>query len=172
MALKKYQKFLLYALPIGVGAYLIYRQFAKGSKKISSPEQNPYVQPNPASATSGTTTTRSDFPLKVGSKNAYVKSLQWMLNNATNKTRQNMSAWNPANTKLVEDGIFGAKTESALKAAYKGNRTVASEDELFLIQTYLFTTEELVAMQEEQSWHPPMESPTATQGTGIFGLPY
>jgi hypothetical protein len=170
MALKKYQKTLLYAVPILIGAYLIYRQFRKGSKKVSSPVQNPYVQPSPTPSTN--TTTRSDFPLKLGSKNNFVKSLQWMLNNATNKTRQNMGAWNPANTKLVEDGIFGAKTESALKAAYQGNKSVASEEELFLIQTYLFTPEDIVRMQEEQAWHPPMEAPAPTQGTGLFGLPY
>lgn len=54
--------------------------------------------------------TVSDFPLKQGSRNSYVKSLQILL-------------------QVDSDGIFGAKTKSALQSQFNKD-TVKSKEEL------------------------------------------
>lgn len=100
---------------IGAGAFLIYR-FATKSKSVSGfvSEQKPNeTSTGSASSSTSTGTTAStpsslastSFPLKNGSKGSQVQVLQKWLNDK-----------GYANPKLVQDGVFGAKTESTVKS--------------------------------------------------------
>jgi hypothetical protein len=100
----KTKKYLLYAIPLLVGGYLIYKQFARGSKKtedVPLPEP-PTPLPSPSSPSGSST-----YPLQVGSKNSSVGALQSLLNTALQCQNK---------TLLVVDNNFGSKTEAALMA--------------------------------------------------------
>ncbi len=84
-------------LPIGVGLYLIYKQY----KKKSPTAMVDIPQPKSASKSN---TSSSVYPLKKGSNNDTVKTLQSILNSAGQS--------------LVVDGIFGSKTQAALQSVY------------------------------------------------------
>jgi hypothetical protein len=98
---------------IGVGAYLVYKfatkQKTRANEMVVSGEQS---QPQtPVTKTTeaikkvvGAILPVSSYPLKNGSKGSNVQMLQnWLNNNGY------------ANPKLLADGIFGAKTESAVR---------------------------------------------------------
>jgi len=104
---------------IGVGAYLVYRFISK-NKSINTgmPSSTPSTSGTTPStsgttpSTSGTTASTivstvlplASYPLKNGSKGSNVIVLQkWLNDNGY------------ASPKLVTDGIFGAKTESAVR---------------------------------------------------------
>ena len=99
----KTKKYLLYSIPLIIGGYLIYKQFARGSKNNNQdapPPQPPSPLPSPSPSAPDNT-----YPLQVGSKNASVGSLQTLLNTALQCQNK---------TLLVVDNNFGSKTESAL----------------------------------------------------------
>jgi hypothetical protein len=106
---KKIKKYALYALPLLVGGYLIYKQFARGSKNNTQdalPPQPPSPLPTP-SRPSSPSAPDTTYPLQKGSKNASVGSLQTLLNTALQCQNK---------TLLVADNNFGSKTEAALMA--------------------------------------------------------
>ncbi len=92
---------------IGTGAYLIYRFVAK-TKSGQNLTYSDSVKEDVKSATNAikdVISTTASFPLKNGSKGTNVVVLQKWLNDK-----------GYASPKLVTDGVFGAKTESAVKA--------------------------------------------------------
>lgn len=111
------KKNLLYAIPILAGGYLIYKQFTKAKATD--------VRDVPPPPQLGSTAEISEFPLKKGSRNNSVKTLQSMLNAELSKQGKPL---------LVVDGIFGSKTEAALTLV-TGKNTVQSAQELSSIQT-------------------------------------
>ena len=115
MKLTKLQTAALVGIPVIIGGYLIYRQLRKpkpnGLSDVAPPPNNNNnntisngngnVEPAPAST----------FPLKKGSKNDTVGTLQGLLNTS-----------NLVNPKLVIDNNFGSKTQAALVAVYGKNQ--------------------------------------------------
>jgi hypothetical protein len=91
---------------IGLGAYLVYRFISK----TKNGEQLTYAESVKQDVNTATNTIKNvvlpiaSYPLKNGSKGSNVVALQKWLNDK-----------GYANPKLVTDGIFGAKTESAIK---------------------------------------------------------
>ena len=97
---------------IGLGAYLVYRFISKNkSTNTGMPSSTPSTSGTTPS-TSGTTASTivstvlplASYPLKNGSKGSNVIVLQKWLNDS-----------GYASPKLVTDGVFGAKTESAVR---------------------------------------------------------
>lgn len=111
------KKKLLYAVPILVGGYLIFKQFTKA--KASDKRD---VPPPPQQ---GSTAEISEFPLKKGSRNDSVKTLQSVLNAELSKLGKPL---------LIVDGIFGSKTEEALKLV-TGKASVQSASDLSKLST-------------------------------------
>ena len=93
------KKMALYAIPIVIGVYLIYKQLIKPAA-TDKKDINPLVIPNISVEEVVTT----DFPLKKGSKNSTVNTLQALLNTELLRLGKPL---------LVVDGIFGTKTEMA-----------------------------------------------------------
>lgn len=91
---------------IGVGAYLVYRFISK-TKKGETLTYTESVKQDVKGATStivNAVLPTASYPLKNGSKGSNVQMLQnWLNKNGY------------ASPKLVADGIFGAKTESAVR---------------------------------------------------------
>jgi hypothetical protein len=91
---------------IGVGAYLVYRYISK-TKKGEALTYTESVKDDVKSATSTIVKTVlpvASYPLKNGSKGSNVQMLQnWLNKNGY------------ASPKLVADGVFGAKTETAVR---------------------------------------------------------
>lgn len=111
--MKKGVKIALIGIPLLAGAYLIYKQLRKPKAKTRTiPEKKDVIQdiktkpkttPSPINAS---TSSKCEFPLEKGTYNCdKVKELQVLLN---------CWPYDFINYPLVEDGDFGAKTESAL----------------------------------------------------------
>jgi len=120
MKLSKTKTILIFGIPIAIGLYLIARQLIK--PKAGDVRDVPPPPPPPKSTgggTSGGTSggTTSQFPLKKGSKNSLVGTLQALLNACG------------ASPALATDNQFGSKTETALVALY-GQSTVANQSGL------------------------------------------
>jgi hypothetical protein len=97
-----FKKNWYYLVPVVLGAYLIYRQFSKkNDPKGDAPAPLPTPPPAPPAPT-------SDFPLRKGSKNSTVETLQELLN--VGLQAQGVT------TLLVVDGDFGSKTLAALQS--------------------------------------------------------
>jgi hypothetical protein len=97
------KKLIWYSLPILVGGFLIYKQFSRGRDKRQDVPQPPQTGGS-GSIGSGSS---SSYPLRKGSKNSTVGSLQSLLNTALSCSGK---------TLLVVDNDFGSKTESALSS--------------------------------------------------------
>ena len=125
MKLSKQAQIFIFSAPILVGLYLIYKQFS--NSKSSAPNadavnpsdnlDNNNKAPQPAKL----------YPLKNGSRNSKVKSLQSLLNTA-------LSCQN--GTLLVVDGIFGKKTQAALLSLY-GKPSIDNDGEFSLLTNKL-----------------------------------
>lgn len=107
---------------VSAGAYAAYNKLkSNSSSSSSSPIKKDIAQKIKDAAGTIVNTvkppTTNNFPLKNGSKNDNVRTLQ----SALNRLGQD-----PA---LVVDGIFGSKTQASLKA-YTGKTTVDSQSEL------------------------------------------
>lgn len=116
MKLTKIQTAALVGIPVIIGAYLIYRQFRKpkanGLSDVPPPPNNNNNNNTISNGNGGVTPApASTFPLKKGSKNNTVGTLQGLLNTS-----------NLVNTKLVVDNDFGSKTQAALVAVYGKNQ--------------------------------------------------
>jgi hypothetical protein len=141
MKLTKNQKLGLLAIPVLIGAYLIYRQFAKPKGDIG--KYTPPPSPKPVITPQRTITQNSagcNYPLKKGVYNCdLVKQLQWALNHipyTKYDSTTNLVKYRP----LKEDGDFGAKTEAVLSDFWINHDTlryyskeVLNEDEMDLI---------------------------------------
>ena len=125
MEKKRLVKYALYGIPVLVGVFLIVKQFTKKSAAVKED-----VPPPPKSLPP-----RSDFPLSVGSRNETVRQLQVILNTALANKKQ---------TLLVTDGIFGSKTEAALKSI-TGKSSVANQVELEAIKNQISSTSSVSA---------------------------
>lgn len=116
--MNKKAKIALFSLPLFVGAYFIYKQFAKPSANGKTDAPPPPAPPNSVfNQPSSSATTSSAYPLGVGSKGDAVKSLQAILNAAG------------ASPALSPDGIFGPKTLAALQAIV-GKSSIQTPDEI------------------------------------------
>jgi len=105
--MKNITKKVLFVVPIGIGVYLIIRQFTKGSKRSVEPQVIQGEETSETSSSSGNTS----FPLKKGSRGEKVKELQRKLLSKDSRSLPMYGA----------DGIFGNETETALKNLF--NRT-------------------------------------------------
>jgi len=124
----KTKKRLLYSIPILIGVYLIYRQFA-GKKVVAS--NNLETIPNTPTPIEKVTKKIKDvivgndnFPLKNGSRGNRVTDLQKKINLYS------------YGSKLAEDGIFGPKTEAAVKY-WMGKNTIDNDNDLSDLTTRL-----------------------------------
>lgn len=124
--MKLNKKLIYYSLPILIGGYLIYRQFAV-KKDGNSDAPPPPPQPTPSSGAT------SDFPLSKGSRNETVRALQILLNTALKAQGK---------TLLTPDTIFGTKTENAL-FALTGKKSISSQSEFDAVKRQLAATSEL-----------------------------
>jgi hypothetical protein len=107
-----FKKNWYYLVPVVIGAYLIYRQFAKKN----DPKSDAPILPTPPITPAPT----SDFPLKRGSKNKTVETLQELLNIGLQAN---------GSTLLVVDGDFGGKTLAALQEIYEED-SIANQAQL------------------------------------------
>jgi len=91
---------------IGVGAYLVYRFISKtkGGEQLTYTDSVKQDVKGATNAVVNTVLPNASFPLKNGSKGSNVIVLQKWLNDS-----------GYASPKLVTDGVFGAKTESAVR---------------------------------------------------------
>lgn len=91
---------------VGLGAYLVYRYISKTKKgqKLSYSESVKEDIKSASDTVKEKILSVSSYPLKLNSKGSNVITLQKWLNDK-----------GYASPKLVTDGIFGAKTESAVK---------------------------------------------------------
>jgi hypothetical protein len=120
--MNKKLKYALYSIPLLIGGYFIYKQFAGKGKEEPAKDVPPPPPPSPE--------TESDYPLKFGSKNSKVGILQILLN--TGLKCQNK-------TLLVVDNNFGSKTQSAL-LELSGKKTLISQSEFEAIKNMLVKT--------------------------------
>jgi hypothetical protein len=118
---KKNLKYILYSIPLLVGGYLIYKQFA-GKKQVQD-----VPLPPPPSPVKPDVSMPSDFPLRNGSRNSNVGALQSLLNTALQCKNK---------TLLSVDNIFGGKTEAALMEL-TGKTSVNSSKEFEAIKSSL-----------------------------------
>lgn len=114
-----FKKNWYYLVPVAIGAYLIYRQFAKKKDPKSDAPILPTPSPSPAPT--------SDFPLKKGSKNGTVENLQKILN---------IGLQADGATLLVVDGDFGSKTLAALKQIFDVE-SISNQAELDDLKDYV-----------------------------------
>jgi hypothetical protein len=119
---KKQKQIALYSIPILIGLYLIYRQFKKAKPSSVLPaELKPIPPSNPVTATNPVD--NDSFPLKLGSRDkgapyapvGNVVRLQKLLNQ-----KGYIEDGGSSIKYLVEDGIFGPKTETALRYVTNG----------------------------------------------------
>lgn len=104
-----YKKALLYAIPIIIGGFIIFRvAFAQGNKIIPTPKPDPNDNDGD-----------DNFPLKNGSRGTRVRELQTAL---VKNDPMSLSVYGI-------DGVFGSETEAAVMAAL-GKRTVDNQAEI------------------------------------------
>jgi len=131
MKLTNLQKAAIIGVPLIIGGYLIYRQLRKpkpnGISDIPSPNQN--TSNTNTNNTNNTNTNSggiaSTFPLKKGSKNSTVGTLQGLLNTS-----------NLIDPKLSVDKDFGSKTEAALIKVYN-KKQIDNQADLDALRSYL-----------------------------------
>lgn len=127
--MKKIDKSFWWSLPILLGAYLIYRQFAKSKQpQVDPAEVEPLIKLTPSLSPSYS----SNYPLKKGSRdagspknpNGLVVEIQQLIN-AYGGYKPKIGAYVSLPLKLTEDGIFGNNTEWAIEQ-YIGKKTIDS----------------------------------------------
>ena len=124
--MKLNKKLIWYSLPVLLGGFLIYKQLSRGRQQGQDVPPPPVPIP-PTGGGSGSSSPAATYPLKKGSKNSTVGSLQSLLNTAL-KCK--------AKTLLVVDNDFGAKTETAL-FELTGKKSVTSESDFNAVKTKL-----------------------------------
>jgi hypothetical protein len=126
------KKLIWYSLPILVGGFLIYKQFSRGSGKKDVPQPPQTGGGGSGTGTGGTGTggESSAYPLRNGSKNSTVGSLQSLLNTALSCSGK---------TLLVVDNSFGSKTETAL-SSLTGKTSISNSAEFEAVKKQLAST--------------------------------
>jgi hypothetical protein len=126
----KTKKRLLYSIPILIGVYLIYKQFA-GKKVVASDVETTPTIPIETPIEKVTKKVKDvivgndNYPLHNGSRGARVKDLQKKIN-----------LYSYGGNKLAEDGIFGPKTEASVQY-WMGKNTIDSDNDSFDLTTRL-----------------------------------
>lgn len=131
--MKKIDKRVWWSLPILLGGYLIYRQFAKSKQPTLEPieQVDPLIKPTPSPSPSYS----SSYPLKKGSKDSgspknpdgLVVEIQQLIN-AYGGYKPKIGAYVSLPLKLTEDGVFGSNTEWAIEQ-YIGKKTIDSRQD-------------------------------------------
>ena len=126
--MKKIDKRVWWSLPILLGGYLIYRQFAKSKQPVVEPiaQVDPLVKSTPSPSPSPS----SSYPLKKGSRDTgspknpdgLVVEIQQLIN-AYGGYKPKIGAYVSLPLKLTEDGIYGNNTEWAVEQ-YIGKKTI------------------------------------------------
>ena len=114
--MKKIDKRVWWSLPIILGTYLIFRQYSKSKTSASLQKTSTNINLN-----NNNPVAPELFPIKKGDKDngapinpvGKVVDLQRLMNVKGYIPKNEMYKGKPV-SKLVEDGIFGAKTEEAL----------------------------------------------------------
>jgi hypothetical protein len=129
--MKLNKKLIWYSLPVLLGGFLIYKQLSRGKQKGQDvPPPPPTIPPSTSGgggASGGGNTPAATYPLKKGSKNSTVGSLQSLLNTALTCKGK---------TLLVVDSNFGTKTETAL-FELTGKKSVANEADFNSVKSQL-----------------------------------
>jgi hypothetical protein len=128
--MKKIDERVWWSIPILLGAYLIYRQFAKSNQSKVDPlvQVDPIIKSKPSPSPSYS----SNYPLKKGSRdagspknpNGLVVEIQQLIN-AYGGYKPKIGAYVSLPLKLTEDGIYGSNTEWAVEQ-YIGKKTIDS----------------------------------------------
>ena len=117
---KKTKSILLFGVPLAIGAYLIYSQLkSSGNRDVANG--------GGVGSTGGggnTNPAPSSFPLKKGSKNTVVGTVQALLNSAGET--------------LTVDNNFGSKTEAALLKVF-GKKTIDNQADLDRLRAKIAT---------------------------------
>ena len=131
--MKKIDKRVWWSLPILLGGYLIYRQFAKSKQPILEPieQVDPLIKSTPSPSPSPS----SSYPLKKGSRdagspqkpNGLVVEIQQLIN-AYGGYKPKIGAYVFLPLKLTEDGVYGSNTEWAVEQ-YIGKKTIDSRQD-------------------------------------------
>ena len=134
--MKKIDKRIWWSVPIVLGIYLIFRQYSKNKSNVilGDTASSNVIEGSSSSTSSITKTYSSNYPLKYGSRDAgsplapkgLVVNIQKLIN--TRGYIPSTSKLAPY-TKLSEDGIFGIKTQDAVKY-WTGKTSVDNESEL------------------------------------------
>ena len=139
--MKKIDKRVWWSLPILLGGYLIYRQFAKSKAPIVVDTNNDAEIANGGHYTpTPTPTYSSSYPLKNGSRDAgspkspkgLVVDLQKLINSLGGYTPK-LGQYVSLPIKLTEDGVYGNNTEWAVQQ-YTGKKTVDSDADLDILR--------------------------------------
>ena len=131
----KINKKVWWSLPILLGAYLIYKQFAIGKAPVVDTKDDAEIA-NGGSYTPTNPTYSSSYPLKNGSRDAgspknpkgLVVDLQRLINSLGGYSPK-VGRYVSLPIKLTEDGIFGNNTEWAVEQ-YIGKKTINSDADL------------------------------------------
>jgi len=119
---KKTKSILLFGVPLAIGAYLIYSQLkGSGTRDVANGGNGG------GGSTGGggnTNPAPSSFPLKKGSKNTVVGTVQALLKSAGEN--------------IVVDNNFGSKTEAALLKVF-GKKTIDNQADLDALRAKLAT---------------------------------
>jgi hypothetical protein len=124
--MKLNKKLIWYSLPVLLGGFLIYKQLSRGKQKGQDVPPPPPPIP-PSTGGGGNSAPAATYPLKKGSKNSTVGSLQSLLNTALTCKGK---------TLLVVDSNFGTKTETAL-FELTGKKSVANEADFNSLKSQL-----------------------------------
>jgi hypothetical protein len=120
---KKTKSILLFGVPLVIGAYLIYTQLkGSGTRDVANGGNG-----NGGGGSTGggnTNPAPSSFPLKKGSKNTVVGTVQALLNSAGET--------------LTVDNNFGSKTEAALLKVF-GKKTIDNQADLDRLRAKIAT---------------------------------
>ena len=128
-----FKKNWYYLVPVVIGGYLIFRQFSKkNDPKGDAPPPLPPAPPAPPAPS-------SDFPLRKGSKNSTVETLQ---------TTLNIGLQAQGVTTLVVDGDFGSKTLAALQSL-AGTTTIQNQAQLDALRAQML---ELASLSTDLDW--------------------
>jgi hypothetical protein len=133
--MKKIDKRVWWSVPILLGIYLIYTQFAKSKTSKVETNEDAEIANGGGSYKPGTgiiSSNSSSYPLKNGSKdvgspknpNGLVVEVQKLIN-AYGGYKPKIGAYVSLPLKLTEDGIYGNNTEWAVEQ-YIGKKTIDS----------------------------------------------
>jgi peptidoglycan hydrolase-like protein with peptidoglycan-binding domain len=136
----KIDKRIWWSLPILLGGYLIYRQFAKASTTTNTNTDTGNDNSEIANGGHYTKQYSSSYPLKNGSRDAgspknplgLVVDLQKLIN-SLGGYKPKIGTYVSIPLKLTEDGIYGNNTEWAVEQ-FLGKKTVDSDADLDILK--------------------------------------